>query len=306
MKILFFGTPKFGADVLEELLLSAHEVIGVVCQTDKKGNRNKTEFCEVKRLALEKHINVYQFENVNEHAHELENLCADIFVTAAYGQILSRKVIDAAKYGTINVHPSLLPKYRGATPVQAALLNGDTVTGVSVVLTAEKLDAGDILEQSLIEIAPDDNSMSLLEKTAKIGGELLVMALDNPAHSFLSAVNQDEGKATYTRKITTETCKIDFGKSAGIICNQIRALSPEPSAFYYLNGMAPKILKAQMMSGQFNGENGEIVKCGKDGLFVKCGVGTISLLTVQLAGGKVLDYKDFVNGRKIALGDMLK
>ena len=306
MKIVFFGTPKFGADVLAELLLSTHEVVGAVCQTDKKGNRNKIEFCEVKTLAAGKSIPVLQFKNVNENVNLLKNLKADIFITAAYGQILSQEVIDAAKFGTVNVHPSLLPKYRGATPVQAALLNGDNCTGVTIAKTVKKLDSGAVLAQKEIEILPGDDSASLLGKTAKLGGLLLVGVLDSIESCLKNAVKQDEGQATYVTKIISEVCKIDFSKSAAAICNQVRALSPEPSAFCFLNDSVLKVFKAQGFAEQFAGELGEVVGCDKKGLFVKCADSIVSLSVLQLAGGKVLNFTDLINGRKIALGDLLK
>ena len=306
MKILFFGTPEFGADILKSILNTTHEILGVVCQVDKKGNRNRIIPCKVKDVAIENGLKVHQFENINNETTFLNGVNADIWVTAAFGGIFSKKLLKIAKHGIINVHPSLLPKYRGATPVQSALINGDNKTGVTIARTEEKLDSGEILMQESVEIFVADNSESLLKKTAIVGGELLVKVLADIDNNSICAYSQDEEAASYTKKITNETRTICWADDAAKIINLIRGLSPEPAAFCRINDQNLLIYDAQISQYNLNGDNGEVVKCDGQCLTIKCGKGCIDLLELQASGGKRLKYKDFVNGRKLSIGDKLK
>ena len=306
MKILFFGTPEFGADILKFILETTHEIVGVVCQVDKKGNRNKIIPCKVKELAIEQGLKILQFEDINMQASFFNSIDADIWITAAYGGIFSKELIKTSKYGIVNVHPSLLPKYRGATPVQSALINGDRETGVSIARTVEKLDSGQIFLQERIEILESDNSESLLKKTALVGGRLLVKVLGDIEANKASARPQDEAAASYTKKITNETRAIDWTADASKIVSLIKGLSPEPAAFCELNEQKLLIYDAQISQDSFSGENGEVVKCDGQCITIKCGRGCVNLLELQTSGGRRLKYKDFVNGRKLSLGDKLK
>jgi methionyl-tRNA formyltransferase len=305
MRVLFFGTPIFAADILAKLLQSDHKIVGAVCQLDKKGNRGKMEAPPIKEFALENFITVYQFRDVNKSVARLKEIDADIFVSAAYGQIFSAEVLAVPKLGILNVHPSLLPKYRGASPVQFALLNGDKTTGVTIAKSTAKLDAGDVLARQEIEINGDDTTDSLLKKTAKFAGSMLRAVLDNIEVGIDTSAPQEESMATYTTKITTDMCRINWRDSAGKICNQIRALASEPGAYTLLNGKVLKILAAESIVANSSEPYGTVVRCDKSGLYVKCGKGLLSLLTVQAAGGKAVGFKDFINGRKILLSDVV-
>ena len=306
MKIVFLGTPKFGADVLEILAQSKHEVVGVVCQPDRLGNRKKIEVCAVKQLATKLELPVFQFEKVSRDGiEELQKLGADVFVTAAYGQILSQQVLDMPKYGVYNVHGSLLPKYRGAAPVQFALIDGEEKTGVTIMKTALSMDSGDIASQVVVDIEESDNSQTILDKLAVSGANALLEVLDKLQNDTLVLTPQNEEKATFCSKITTEMSKIDWNKSNAEIFNLIRGLNPNPVAFTTLDGVNFKIYDSRPVDCDVDAQNGEVVECSKASLTIKCGKGGLKLLSVQLSGGKMLGYKDFINGRKIKTGDVL-
>jgi len=306
MKIVFLGTPKFGADVLEILSKSKHQIVGVVCQPDRIGNRKKIESCHVKKKAVELNLPIFQFEKVSRDGiKELKQLEADVFVTAAYGQILSQEILDIPKYGVYNVHGSLLPKYRGAAPVQFALINGEKQTGVTIMKTALSMDSGDIAKKVVLNIEESDNTQTVLDKLANSGAQALLEVLDELEKDSLALVAQNEKEATYCSKISAEMAKIDWKKSNVEIFNLIRGLNPNPIAFTTLGAETFKIYDSRPIDAEFEGQIGEVVECGKNALTVKCGMGSLKLYVVQLSGGKALGYKDFINGRKIKIGDIL-
>ena len=288
MKIVFFGTPQFGADVLNNLLKTNHTVSAVVCQPDSLGNRNKVVVCPVKQLALQQGLPCLQFEKVSKQGiDELKQLDADVFVTAAFGQILSQEILSLPRYGVFNVHGSLLPKYRGAAPVQFSIMNGDEITGVTIMKTALAMDSGPIAAQAQLKIEKEDNACDVLKKLADLGSEKLCEVLDLLEKGNLTLREQDEKEATYCKKIDNSISFIDWSKSAEEIFNLI------------------KIYKSEFFENRMEGENGLVVNCDKNGLIVNCGKGSLKLLSVQIAGGKVLNFKDFINGRKIKTGDIL-
>lgn len=306
MKIVFLGTPEFGADILKSLISSEHKIAAVVCQPDRAGNRNKVEVCPVKKLAQENGLNIFQFEQISKDGVDiLKKLDADVFVSAAYGQLLSNEILNLPKYGVYNVHGSLLPEYRGAAPVQFALLDGKDKTGVTIMKTALSMDSGEIAMQKTVAIEQDDNTQTLLKKLAEIGGKALQEVLHKIQNDALVLVPQDEHKATFCKKITAEMAKIDWNSKNIDIFNKIRALNPNPVAYTQLAGLNFKIFDSFPIDSDLSAKAGEVLECSKSSLTVKCGVGALKLLTVQAAGGKVLGYKDFVNGRKIKQGDIL-
>lgn len=306
MKIVFFGTPQFGADVLNNLLKTNHTVSAVVCQPDSLGNRNKVVVCPVKQLALQQGLPCLQFEKVSKQGiDELKQLDADVFVTAAFGQILSQEILSLPRYGVFNVHGSLLPKYRGAAPVQFSIMNGDEITGVTIMKTALAMDSGPIAAQAQLKIEKEDNACDVLKKLADLGSEKLCKVLDLLEKGNLTLREQDEKEATYCKKIDNSISFIDWSKSAEEIFNLIRALNPNPVAYTFLNGNVFKIYKSEFCENRIEGENGLVASCDKNGLIVNCGKGSLKLLSVQIAGGKVLNFKDFINGRKIKTGDIL-
>ncbi len=305
MRIVFFGTPKFGADILEGLIASNHEIVAAVCQPDRKGNRNKLEVCQVKRVAEEHGIKILQYEKVSfGGVDELKALSADVFITAAYGQMLSQEILSIPKFGVFNAHGSLLPKYRGAAPVQTAIMNGDSKSGVTIMKTCLAMDSGDIAEQRTIEITEDDTAGTVLDKLAAEAVPALLEVLKRIEDGSLKLIKQNETEATYCGKITDKMAEIDWSSSAKKICNKIRAFNPTPIAVTTLNGVNFKIYQSKCVDGVI-GSPGEVVACDKNEVVVSCGTGCLSLISMQLAGGKILGFRDFVNGRKIKIGDIL-
>lgn len=301
MKIVFMGTPEFGRIVLERLLDSDNTVLCVVCQPDKLGNRNKLKQCEVKSFALSKDIAVYDWQNVSEDGVEtLKTLGADVFVTAAYGQMLSEEILSVAPHGVINVHGSLLPKYRGASPIQRAVMDGLTTTGVTIVKTALKMDAGDIVAQATAEILPSDTADDMFLKLAKLGGDLLVKTLDDIKTGKATFTPQDEKQVTLCKKIKAEEEIIDWSMPADKLSCKIRGLSSVPAAYSVLNGKRFKVYNCRV----FSGDIGQPLKEGeihyeKKQMIVGCGNGTLLALTdVQAAEGKRMAICDFLNGLK--------
>lgn len=310
MKIVFMGTPHFAKICLEHLLNSHHNVIAVVCATDKPSGRgNKLSMPEVKTFALEKNIPVYQFEKIRfEGVEILKSLNADIFVTASFGQILSQEIIDIPKYKIINVHGSLLPKYRGASPIQTALLHGEKMTGVTIMRTDAGVDTGDILLQQEFEIFEEDNSETLMNRCANIGGKLLIKALDLIESGQAVYKKQDEFLATKTKMFKKENSKINFEKTANKICNKIRAYAPSPACYFNLEGEKFLVYRAKKTEVDFKPLGcGQIVVANpKQGLIISCLDGFIEILELKPANKKIMSAKDFLNGRKLEVGKFVE
>ena len=313
MRIVFLGTPEFAVSALEKLVESRHQVVAVVTQPDKPSGRgNKILPCAVKVFAQQKNIPVYQFAKIGRDGIQtLKELNPDLMITVAYGQILTQQVIDIPKFGIINVHASLLPKYRGASPIQTAIIKGETVTGITIMQTDIGLDTGDILLAESVNIADQDTAETLGRKLSFVGAELLLKALDQIENGTVVKTVQDHSLATFTKKINKEDCIINWDKSADQIKCLIMGANSEPIAQTLLNGNVVKIYTAQVakdtqIEGQFN--NGEILpnSSAKNGVFVKCGAGILKLGKVQLPGGKVLDAEQLYNGRKLKVGDIFE
>ena len=309
MKIVFFGTPDFACNVLEKLIECNHEIVGVVTGEDKKvGRKQVLTEPPVKIFAKKHNIKVYQFKKIRaEGVDVLKAMKADIFVTCAYGQILSEEILNASKFGTINVHFSLLPKYRGACPVQAALLCGETKTGVTIMKTDVGIDTGDIIKQESIEIEKDDNTETLLFKLSFIGANLIKDVLNDFEKGSVQFQKQI-GDFPYFSMIKKEDGLIDFNKSSNDINNMIRAYFIWPNAYCKLNDKTLKIFKATeiLFEDNKNYKVGEIVHADKFGIIVKCGNKSfLKLLELQLEGSKRMNYKDFLNGNKNLLGIVL-
>ena len=304
MKIVFFGTPDIAAAVLKRLIASRHDVIAVVTQPDRAKGRGKTvAFSPVKELALENGIKILQPEKVGDDLFldELEALGADIHAVTAYAQKLPSRLLEMAPKGCINVHPSLLPKYRGAIPIPAAILNGDDVSGVTIMNMAEKMDAGDILLQRRIPLAGDETTQSLEKKAAEVGAELLIEAIDAIEAGTIEPVRQDDSKSTYVKQLKKEDGLIDFAESAVQIEREIRAYTPWPGSFTYLNGQVFKIWKAAVCE-EVSGSSavpGTVVHADKKSVKIKCGEGVLSLLEVQIQGKKMMGIEEFLRGKKI-------
>ncbi len=319
MKIIFLGSPEFAVICLDRLIKSNHTVVAVVTQPDKPtGRGKKLAPTKVKEFAIKNGLKVLSYEKISrDGVDELRSLAPDILVTAAYGQILSKQVLEIARFGTINVHPSLLPKYRGSSPIQSAIIKGETVTGVTIMRTEIGLDDGDIICQTKAEILPDETAGELSMRLAKIGAELLIEAIDSIENGTATFTKQIATDATYTTKIDKADCVINWNKSAQQISNLVRGCNPEPIAGTSLNGTPIKIYTATEATGdkyqQFWNSWGKLqdISAGeilpkssaKNGVFVRCGSGAIRLGNVQLPGGKVLPAEQLVSGRKLNVGD---
>ena len=296
MKILFFGTPLFAEIVLKKLL-EKHEVVGIVCQPDKPANRGKKmQSPNIVNIAKSLNIPVYQFEKLKDHIEDFKKIKCDLFVTASYGKILPKEVLDLKM--CINVHPSILPKYRGATPIQSALLNGDKVTGVTIMQTAVGMDDGDIILQKEVKIEKEEDYNSLMPRLAEIGGNLLLDAIEKIESGIAIFQKQDDSKATFVKLIKKEDGLLDFNETAESLVNKVRAYVEFPVAFFNIGDERIKVYKAEAVEGFENLEVGEIYTSKKE-FVVKAKDKGFKILKCQVSGGKVLDVKDFLNGHKI-------
>ena len=312
MRVIFLGTPAFSVAALQRLVESKHEVIAVVTQPDKPNGRgNKIVPCEVKVFAEKNNLPVYQFNKIGRDGVDvLTKLKPDIMVTVAYGQILSQQVIDIPKYGIINVHASLLPKYRGASPIQSAIIKGETVTGITIMQTDIGLDTGDIISKRAIDILSDDTAETLGRKLSHVGAELLIETLTEIENGTAVFEKQNHSEATFTSKLEKEDCYINWQKSSHQIKCLIMGANSEPVASTKLNGQVVKIYTAQEEKPEVVGEfvAGQIMpnSSAKNGVFVRCGTGVIKLGLCQLPGGKVLEATQLFNGRKFKVGDIFE
>lgn len=301
MKVLFLGTPEFAVGILSALIQSDHTVVGVVTQPDRAVKHGKTEPCAVKKFALENGLTVFQPIKIRNEIEQIRSFGADIAVTAAYGQILNAAVLDAFPKGVINVHASLLPKYRGASPIQSAIANGERVTGVTIMRTELGIDTGDILSIKELQIADNETAGSLTHRLSVLGAELLVKTLDN--FDSITPVKQDDSKATHCKMIKKEELFIDFECDAQTAVNQIRSLSPSPCARTVIDGDVYKIYNAKVADCAMpvGSVAGEIVVSDKK-LVIACAEGGIEVLNIQAPSKRALDIAEFLRGRHFNVG----
>lgn len=306
MRVVFMGTPTFALRPLEALLASRHEVVAVVTQPDKPGDRGAVSVSAVKKYALSRGLPVLQYARVSkEGVDELRDLHADIFVTAAYGQILSRAILDAPRYGVVNIHASLLPKYRGSSPVQWALINGEKETGVTIMQTAEGLDTGDILMAERIPIGPDDDAGTLLDKLSELGASAIVRFLDELENGgAVHGTPQNEAEATYYPMLKRSDGKIDWTMDAARVLDRMRGMRPWPGTYFVLRGKTVKLHAATLAEGE--GRPGEVLSADKHGLIVACGHGALALTELQAEGKKRMGSADFLNGNALKAGEVLE
>ena len=309
LRILFMGTPDFAEACLRALVEDGQNVIGVFSQPDKqKGRGMKVQYCDVKRYALEKEIPVYQPETLKDGAvlPLLSELNPDIIVVVAYGKILPEYVLRFPKYGCINVHGSLLPEYRGASPIQRAVIDGKKVTGVTTMFMDKGLDTGDMLLKREYEIDENANTGEVFDDLAKIGAELLLETLDGLEKGTITPVAQNENSATYAEKIFKDECAVSFDETALSVHNKIRGMYPFPGAFCYHNGKMLKLCESRVCKDTNpDGKCGEVAGLSKEGILVKCREGAVLLTKVKPEGKGVMNAIDLINGRKISIGDML-
>lgn len=302
MNIIFMGTPDFAVPTLEKLISSEHTVTAVYTQPDKpRGRKMVLTPPEVKVVAMENNIPVYQPTTFKDEAvmAELSALNPDVIVVAAYGKLLPKAVLDLPKYGCVNVHGSLLPKYRGAAPIQRAVLDGEKVTGVTTMQMAEGLDTGDMLLFYETEILPNETSGELFDRLAIAGADLLLETLEALQNGTVTPQKQDDSLSTYAKMIDKSMCPIDFTKTAQQVHNQIRGLKPWPVATAEINGKRLKIHKSAVST--LKGNAGEVVSLNP--LTVACSDYSVEILELQPEGKKAMDFKAYLAGNKLNIGD---
>ena len=302
MRVVFMGTPDFAAGILEAVVLAGHEVVLAVSQPDKPKGRGKAlQFPPVKEYAISQGIEVYQPRKVREAecVEFIRERQPEIIVVAAFGQILPKELLDLPKYGCINVHASLLPKYRGAAPIQWAVINGDKVSGVTIMRMDVGLDTGDIIETAETEISPEETGGSLFDKLEKLGAKLLVETMEKIENGTARYTKQEESQASHVGMIDKSMGDIDWKKSAVEIENLIRGLNPWPSAYTRLNGKTLKIWKALPEPGGEPQKAGCVYLVNKKELKIQTGAGVLSLLEVQLEGKKRMDIPSFLRGYEV-------
>ena len=310
MRIIFAGSPEYAIPSLEALN-SKFGVAAVITQPDRPvGRKSVLTPTAVKAKAQELNIPVYDFEKIREHVADVKALGGDILITCAYGQMLSQQILDCFPQGVWNLHASLLPKFRGASPVQSAILAGEEYTGVTVMRTELKMDTGDILLVKRYKIHESDTCGDVQKELSVLSAEAAVEAVELIASGNVQLLVQDEAQATYCKKIQKSDAKIDFTNSSRDICRLINAMNPNPMAFCYHNGNVLNILRARRAYCT-EGKPGEVVGTSKTGVFVKCGEENdyegdgVHIIQLQPAGGKKMHAADYANGRKIKAGDKL-
>lgn len=300
MRIVFCGTPDFAIPSLRAVT-KEFEVVGVFTQPDRGNGRRIIEppvKVEAKRLGLP----VYQCENISKDGFDdLVNLKPDCIITCAFGHFLFRKVLSLPKYGVINVHGSLLPKYRGASPVQSAVLNGETETGITIMRTAFEMDSGDILNVERVPILPNETAGELFDRMAELGAKALIKGLKLIESGEAVFTPQDHSKATYCEKLEKDFGNIDFNKTPIELKHFVLGLNPWPSAYtHFPNGKLFKIHRIEIVEGDFGEETGKVVVADtKNGIIVSCKNGGIKLLEVQEEGGKKMDANSYIIGHNI-------
>lgn len=316
MKVIFLGTPEFAIKPLEALI-KHHEVVAVVTQPDAMGKRgNKLEPSPVKKCALSHNIDVHQFKKIRKEGTEiLKKYNADVMITCAYGQILSKENLEITPIGTLNIHGSILPKYRGAAPIQWALINGEKETGITILKSGVGMDDGDIMYIKTINIEPTDSAESLYPKLSELGAECILKVLDDIKNGVATYTKQNENEATHCTMISKEMCKLDFTKSAKDIVNLIKGVNLNPVAHFTLNDKNFKVYSAIILSEELCNKYNlklENFKCGevaystnKSGLIIKALDGFVQIQDLQPEGGKRMDSKSYLNGRKIEVGSVI-
>ncbi|SDB16086.1 methionyl-tRNA formyltransferase [Eubacterium oxidoreducens] len=308
MRVIFMGTPDFSVGTLKALYEAGHEIALVVSQPDKaKGRGNKMQPTPVKEAALELGLSVYQPKRVREEQsiEYLRSFNADIIVVVAFGQILPKEILSMPKYCCVNVHASLLPKYRGAAPIQWAVINGEKVSGVTTMRMDEGLDTGDMIMTKEVPLAPDETGGSLFDRLAEVGAHLCVKTLEAIEQGTAVYTKQNHEQATITHMIKKKDGRIDFSKSAIEIERLIRGMNPWPSAYTYLNNKMLKVWSAQACEGDEKGVEGEIIEACRDGIRVQTGDGILILKEVQLEGKKRMSADAFLRGYKVEAGEIL-
>lgn len=315
MRVVFMGTPDFAVNTLEAIIKAGHEVLMVVTQPDKPKGRGKAmQYTPVKEVAVRENIPVLQPVRVREDTvlRQLKEAAPDVIVVVAYGQILPEDILNLPEYGCINVHASLLPKYRGAAPIQWAVINGEQQSGVTTMYMAKGLDTGDMIDRVVVPLSPEETGGSLHDKLSRAGAELLVETLDKIKAGTAVRTPQDDSMSSYASMLSKSLGNIDWTTSAVEIERLIRGLSPWPSAFTYLNGKTLKLWRTKVLKetelprgSLTEGQAGEIVYVDKKSFVVKAGEDYINVLELQLEGKKRMETDAFLRGYTLEAGCVL-
>ncbi len=309
MRVVFMGTPDFSVPTLQKIIDAGHEVVAVVTQPDKPKGRGKAmQFSPVKEVAVKHDILVLQPKRIKQNEEfyqEVKALNADVFVTVAFGQMLPQEILDLPRYGCVNVHASLLPKYRGAAPIQWVILDGETESGVTTMMTDIGIDTGDMLLKEVIQLDEKETGGSLHDKLSVIGGDLLIETLKQLEAGTITRIPQGETPTRYAKMLTKDIGKIDFTKSAVEIERLIRGLNPWPSAYTSLHGKTLKIWDANVVEVTSEGKPGEIIAVGKKSFTVMTGEKALEIMELQLEGKKRMTTEAFLRGYTVEQGEVL-
>ena len=310
IRIVYMGTPDFAVEPLEAIIKAGYEVTAVVTQPDKqKGRGKEVKMTPVKECALRHGIPVFQPVKIKEPeaVAELEKYQADLFVVAAFGQLLSEEILNMPEYGCINIHASLLPAYRGAAPIQWAVLNGEKESGVTIMQMDKGLDTGDMLLKRSVELSPKETGDSLHDKLMHLGAELIVEALSQLEKGELVPEKQKDELSSYAKKLTKAMGQIDWSKDAVSLERWIRGLNSWPSAYTFFGGKTLKIWEAQVAeeNGAQKAEPGQVVSVSREGFTVACGQGALQILSLQLEGKKRVLTREFLLGYQVEPGMIL-
>ncbi|HHU60144.1 TPA: methionyl-tRNA formyltransferase [bacterium] len=307
IKIIFMGTGDFSAFVLEGLIKNNYQIIGVVSQPDKVvGRKKELVKTETKKVAEKYGIEVFQPVSIRKDYQFIKDKNPDLIITCAYGQIVPRGVLEIPKYKCINVHGSLLPKLRGASPIQQAIMDDEKETGITIMEMVEKMDAGDMISSAKLKIDNEDTSKSLFLKMQVLGLDLLLDTLPKYLKGEITPIKQDESKVTFAPLIKREDEKLNLNDTRRNIYNKIRALNEEPGAYALLDDEIIKIYEAVEIDKEYKGENGQIVDTTKDLIIVKVSDGALGLKRIKPASKKVMLVRDYLNGKNNLVGKVFK
>ena len=308
MRVVFMGTPDFAAGTLVKIIESGHDVIGVFTQPDKpKGRGKEISMSAVKQKALELNLSVFQPEKIRkpEVIEEIRQLNPDVIVVVAFGQLLPKELLEIPKYGSVNVHASLLPAYRGAAPIQWAVIDGLKKTGVTTMAMDAGLDTGDILMQKELVLDKKETGGSLFDRLSIIGADLLVETLTALENGTVTRIKQEDELSNYAQRLDKALGEIDFNKSAEKIERLIRGLNPWPSAFTHIDGKTLKIWDADIVDEEYQGAIGTIVDINKKIFIIKCGEKALQINEVQLEGKKRMKTDAFLRGNELENGKLI-
>jgi len=304
IRVVYMGTPFFAVNALKSIIDDGYNVVGCYTQPDKmQGRSSKLIASPVKECAAAHGIPVFQPEKIRleENVEELRSLAPDIIIVAAFGQILPLSILEMPKYGCINIHASLLPRYRGAAPIEWSVINGEKETGVTTMFMAEGLDTGDIIEEAVTEIGAKETAEELRSRLAELGAELILSTMKAVISGDFKRTPQDDSKSNYAVRLSKEMGKADWNLPAVKIERLIRGLRPWPVVYSSLSGRGLKIYAADVVE-DMSGEPGEIIEVGKKNFVVACGEGALRIRMVQPEGKKMMDAASFLNGNKLTVG----